>query len=89
VGTHQDVSNELVRAGFDVETINVAEAVDAERLHKILNRRIDGARRGPGRIPRVTRKTAQTILRRFGGDVRAVIGHMYDLFQQLGEVRNV
>jgi hypothetical protein len=89
VGSHEDLDAELSAAGFDVETVCVARTLDAERLREILNRRIDFVRRGPGPIPQVTLATAQAMVDRFGGNVRAIEEHVYLLFQQLEEVRDV
>jgi len=37
IGTHEDVSAELLRAGFEVDSIEAAAPLDAERLHEILS----------------------------------------------------
>jgi hypothetical protein len=89
IGSHVDFGAELARAGFKWDTVRVADALDAERLYEILNRRIQWARRRPGRVPKVTLRTAQSLLDRFGGNVRAMEARMYDLFQQLPEIRDV
>lgn len=89
VGTHEDFRAELRRAGFDVETVDVGGALDAPRLREILNRRIEAARRGPGRLPQVTIRTAHAMIDRFGDDVRAIQGHLYDLFQTLRGIQDV
>ena len=85
LGTHEDFCRELGRAGFEVETVAVAEAVDAVRLREILARRIEWARRGPGPVPEVSLETARALLERFGGDIRAVEWHLYDWIQTLGD----
>jgi ribosomal protein S3 len=54
-----------------------------------LNRRIQWARRGADRIPRVTTATAQTMIGRHGADIRAIEAAMYNIFQQLKSVRDV
>ena len=89
LGTHEDFRSELVAAGFQVETIGVGSALDAGRLAEILNLRIEAARRGPGPVPQLTLKTAQAMIDRFGDDLRAIQGAMYDLFQTLPGVQNV
>jgi len=89
LGTHEDFRAELGRAGFDVETVDVGGALDAARLREILNRRIEAARRGPGRLPQVTIETAHAMIGRFGDDVRAIQGRMYDLFQSLRGIHDV
>jgi len=89
VATHEDVSGELTAAGFEVETVEVGGGLDANRLAEILNRRIEAARRGPGRLPRVTPPTARAMIDRFGDDVRAIQWHVYDLFQSLPGIQDV
>ncbi|HUT88459.1 MAG TPA: hypothetical protein VMY37_03095 [Thermoguttaceae bacterium] len=89
VGTHEDLHSELAESGFDVETVHVGGALDAPRLREILNRRIEAARRGPGRLPQVTIRTSRTMIGRFGDDVRAIQWHMYDLFQTLRGIQDV
>lgn len=89
VGTHEDLRPELAAAGFEVETICVAGGLDARRLGRILNLRIEAARRGPGPLPQVTPQTARAMIDRFGDDVRAIQGAMYDLFQTLTGIQDV
>ncbi len=83
IGTHQDVSSELVRAGFEVNSVKPSEQLDSRRLHQILNRRIEWARRGPGPLPQVGLQTIQEMIDRFGDDLRAVELYLYDRFQNL------
>lgn len=89
IGTHEDFRSELAASGFQVETIGVAGALDARRLSEILNLRIEAARRAPGPVPQVTLPTGQAMIDRFGDDVRAIQGAMYDLFQNLSGVQDV
>ncbi|HYW78785.1 MAG TPA: hypothetical protein VE890_04375 [Thermoguttaceae bacterium] len=89
IGTHEDVSAELVRAGFEVDTIEAAASIDDERLHEILNRRIRWARRTPGPIPCVTLETAGALIDRFGDDVRTIEWYLYEQFQGLREIHDV
>jgi hypothetical protein len=89
VGTHEDASSELVRAGFEVDSVYPAELLDLQRLHQILNRRIEWARRRPGPLPRVKLRTARLLIDRFGDDVRAIELYLYDLFQDLSGIQDV
>lgn len=89
LGTHEDLSSELARAGFEVDSVRLPEMLNAGRLQQILNRRIEGARRGTGPLPLVTLQTAQAMIDRFGDDVRAIELHLYDLFQDLPGIRDV
>jgi hypothetical protein len=89
LGTHEDFRAELVEAGFDVATVQVGDALDGPRLCEILNRRVEAARRGPGRLPQVRIQTAHTLIDRFGDDLRAIQWHVYDLFQTLPGIQDV
>lgn len=85
LGTHEDYSVELRRAGREVTTIEVGGQLDANRLQQLLERRIEFARRGEGSVPRVTRKAIDHLLLKFGNDVRAMEGRLYEVFQTLTE----
>ena len=89
MGSHLDVSGELAGAGFDVETVIVADRLDAARLCEMLNRRIEWVRRDSGPLPEITIRTAQAMMARHGDNVRAIEGYLYELFQGLGEIREV
>ncbi len=89
IGTHEDVSRELVRAGYEVDSVSPAEMLDPRRLHQILNRRIQWVRRGPGPVPQVELETAAAMIDRFGDDVRAIELYLYDLFQNLPGIEDV
>ena len=89
MGSHLDVSGELARAGFDVETVLVADGLNATRLCEMLNRRIEWVRRDSGPVPEITAPTARTMIARHGDNVRAIEGHLYELFQGLGGIREV
>lgn len=85
LGTHRDFRTELVRAGRQVTTIEVAHQTDAVRLHRLLNARIAAVRRGPGRIPAISPDTTNELLKRFGPNVRAIVHALYSEFQTLSE----
>lgn len=87
--THEDLRSELTAAGYEVDSVEVGGALDARRLGKILDRRIEAARRGPGRLPRVTLPTARSLIDRFGDNLREIQWHVYDLFQNLPGIQDV
>ena len=89
LGTHEDYSGELKRAGREVTTIEVGGLLDAGQLQKLLERRIELARRGEGSVPRVTRETIDHLLLEFGNDIRAMEGWLYEVFQNLTEPGDV
>lgn len=88
-GTHRNFTKELKRYGRDVVTVTPSGNLSVGQLLEILNRRIQWARRGADRIPRVTTATAQTMIGRHGADIRAIEAAMYNIFQQLESVRDV
>lgn len=89
LGTHRDFQFELKAAGREVITVRPADALDCQRLLRILNRRIAWARRAAGPVPRVTSETAQELLGRYGSDVRAMEAALYDRFQELDGLHDV
>jgi len=89
IGTHEDLGGELRRAGFEVQTVRPAEALDGKRLCRMLNRRVERARRGPGPLPQISLQTAQAMLDHSGDDLRAIEFCLYDLFQDLAGIQDV
>ncbi len=89
LGTHQDMSVELRKAGLETKTVYPGEAMCKERLHLIFHRRIENVRRGPGPLPCVPMSEIRILMDRFGGDVRAMEHFLYDIFQTLKEVQDV
>ncbi len=62
-----------------VETISLPPLTSA-RLAAICERRIEHVRRGPGAVPRVG--NVDELIARFRDDLRAIEGHLYEVFQQ-------
>jgi len=87
LGTHRDFRTELVRAGRQVTTIEVARQTDAVRLHRLLNARIAAVRRGPGTLPAISTDTTNALLNRLGPNVRAIVRALYSEFQTLSKPR--
>lgn len=78
LGTHVDLISPLTRSGFAVRTIHVSADFDAPRLCEILNRRIELARLGPGKIPVITLQQAERLVARFGNDIRSTESYLYE-----------
>lgn len=78
LGTHADLISPLTRAGYKVRTIQVSENLDGPRLCEILNRRIELARLGPGKIPEITVVEAARLVARFGNDIRSTEAFLYE-----------
>lgn len=89
LGTHFDFESDLRRAGRNVLTISVEQHTNVERLHQLLNARIEWVRRTSAPIPAVTQKTAATLLEEFGPNVRGILGRLYDSFENLQHVDDI
>jgi hypothetical protein len=85
LGTHQDFTSELRRAGLEVTTVDVEAGQSAERLAKILNQRIDASRLPDSNVRLISVDEAQKLRQRFGGNIRAIEGYLYDLFQSASQ----
>lgn len=89
IASHEDVSEELARAGYRVETVRLDGRLNAAELWAMLNRRIERCRRGPGAVPRVSPPAASCLMERFGDDVRAIEWHLYHCIENLREPSDV
>jgi hypothetical protein len=89
LGTHVDLRAELARAGFEVHTIRPAAEVSVERLEAIFHARIAWARRAPGPVPVVPRRTIEALIARLRCDVRAMEGLLYEALQRAEEIGDV
>lgn len=85
LGTHRDFTAELRKAGLQVVTVDVEAQQSPERLAQILNQRITASCLANAEVPRITIDQAKELQRRFGGDIRAVESHLYDLFQSAAQ----
>lgn len=81
IGSHEDHTQELKRAGYRVVTHLVADVASPERLQAMLNLRIEAARADVGPLPLVSEAFAVELHARFGPDIRGVEHYLYDLFQ--------
>lgn len=81
VATHEDLSRS---AGVPVQTLRVG-GIDVERLARILDRRLEWARRGPGPLPRFGCDACSRLIERFGDNLRAIEDYLYEVFQRLRE----
>ena len=88
IGTHEDLTVELVRAGFDVHVVWPSHQLSVKRLHQIFARRIEWARRGEGHVPTVEIAAVRELMDRFGSDVRSMEAHLYESFQAMLEIEH-
>jgi hypothetical protein len=89
LGTHVDLKAELEAAGLTVHTIRPAEGSSPDRLDAIFRARIEWARRGPGPVPVVPRRTIATLLELAGADVRTMEGLLYSAIEDAKEIGDV
>jgi hypothetical protein len=88
LGTHEDHSAELSRAGVPFQTLEVG-GVDLGRLERIVQARLQAARRGPGPLPQVPRRSLEALVARFGDDVRAIEHELYERIQSLDHIAEI
>ena len=90
LGTHRDFTRELTRAGRRVRTVAAEDRMNATRLTRILNSRIEWVRRGGGPVPGVLYETAAGMLERFGPNIRRIQLELYMTFQDMNDgIRDV
>ncbi len=90
LGTHADHARALSRAGRPVTTIRLGPRdLTADRLGRLLGRRIEHARRGPGPVPSITPGSLSNLLGRHGSNIRAIEDELYDHFCDLGGIADV
>lgn len=83
LATHRDLEKMLRRRGYDVRTLDVPSLATGPRLRRIVDRRIEHARRAPGPVPHIPDGDLEALLRRHGPDLRAVLDTLYDRIQGL------
>ncbi len=82
LATHRDLSRPLRRSGYSVTTYEIGAGNNAAHLCELLNRRIQAScldARSP--VPQVSLDDATKLVQRFGSDVRAIEGYLYDMVQ--------
>jgi len=89
LGTHRDFHAELRRAGRYVKTIAVERGTTPERLRKLVDARIQWARRDDDDVPVVTEATITSLLHKYGPNIRGALHELYSLFQNLDGIRDV
>jgi hypothetical protein len=81
VATHEDLTGELEAAGWQVLAIEVG-GVDGRLFEKILERRLEWARFGPGPLPKLPADQQADLLRRHGDDLRSALDELYEIYQR-------
>lgn len=82
LGTHVDLTNVLKRYGYQVQTVEVHSLIEIDHLAKVFNRRIEAAALRPDQsVPEIKRSEIAILSKRFGTDIRAMEGYLYERFQ--------
>jgi hypothetical protein len=87
IGTHQDHSAELARAGLETVSIRL-QGLTPERLGQIVERRLEWARRAPGPLPDVSTAALARLIDQYGDDLASILRRLYEDFQALEEGNN-
>lgn len=85
LGTHDDLRPFTERS---IGTL-IVSGLERERLARMFDLRIESARLGPGRLPRVPDQTLDVLLGRFGDDVRSMEWELYEALQRMEGVGDV
>lgn len=89
LGTHRDFEHSLRQAGRIVMTIAAEQQTSPERVHEIVNSRIRLFRRCSGAVPEVSLNVAEQLCERYGSDLRAMLGCLYEHFQSMKDFEDV
>jgi len=82
LGTHDDLAHWSQRP---VRTVRLC-GIDPAQLAKMLQARIEHARRGPGRVPTVPPAVVDELIKRHGDNIRAIENNLYDRLQRLNTI---
>jgi hypothetical protein len=87
--SHANHKREFRRARLRYELIAL-HGLDAGRLHESIEQRIIRARRSEGQpVPTVSAEACAELISHFGDNLLAIHVYLYDLFQEMREVRDV
>lgn len=86
IATHRSLAWELRLAGFKVRTLPVGGS-DTARLAAVFARRVEAVRRGEGAVPQVSAAVIETLMGRFGDDVRGMEELLYRAIEALDAPR--
>lgn len=86
IAAHTSYQQEMSRDGFHVHTERLQE-YSLPTIQKMFSRRIQHCRREEGTLPELSDRTIQTLVDRYGDNIRAMKYHLYHVFQELEEIR--
>lgn len=80
LASHEDLTAELETCGLESRTIRI-QGLTVDHLSRIVERRLAWARAAPGPVPGLGRDDAGQLLERFGDDLRSLLDHLYEDYQ--------
>ena len=89
LGTHFDFSDSLRSAGRAVLTIEARRKTNPAQVHAIMNERIRMFRRSLEPVPEISLTVAEQLCERYGSDIRAMLGCLYEHFQSMKDFDDV
>ena len=89
LGTHFDFSDSLRSAGRAVLTIEARRKTNPAQVHAIMNERIRMFRRSLEPVPEISWTVAEQLCERYGSDIRAMLGCLYEHFQSMKDFDDV
>ncbi len=85
VATQRDLTVSFRQAGIETRTVRLADELGLPRLERMVERRLEWARRGPGPLPAVEEGTLSSLLALHGPDLKAIQSDLYDRYQKLAD----
>ena len=72
LATQEDLTHRLEMKGFEVSTLSVTMLAGPGFLRRLVDRRMEWARRRPGPLPRIDEAELAALSARHGSDIRAI-----------------
>lgn len=88
IAAHVSFVDEMKSHGFDVRSIRL-NGYAPETLRRMFERRIQYCRRTDDPVPRLSNDVIQSLIDRYADNVRAMEHHLYNVFQEMKEVRDI
>jgi hypothetical protein len=86
LATHRDLGRVLRKYGYRVHTEHIGKGNSPELVRQLLNRRIEASRLRSGSIPVLSIADAESLVAKFGNDIRSMENSLYVQFQKFLEV---
>ncbi|MBN2381935.1 hypothetical protein JXQ70_03545 [bacterium] len=82
VSTHTDFSHEYRRSGYVSISYYPEENITVELVQRLIEHRLEWARRGPGPLPVISRAHIEQSLRCHGNNLRSIENDLYEYIQR-------